>query len=61
MLFSLTTFGGSHAFIPGFEPTVFLKGVTAFKPTITLLVPTMIGMLLQSPDLRRPTPVALAA
>ena len=53
MLFSLTTFGGSHAFIPGFEPTVFLKGVTAFKPTITLLVPTMIGMLLQSPDLEK--------
>jgi len=53
MLFSITTFGGSHAFIPGFEPSVFLKAVGAFNPTITLLVPTMVGMLLQSPDLEK--------
>ncbi len=51
MMFTVTVFGGSHAFIPAFEPTVFLKGVEAHKPTIALLVPTMIGMLLQSPDL----------
>ena len=50
MLFSVTTFGGSHAFIPGFEPSLFLQGVQAFKPTISLLVPTMIGMLLQNPE-----------
>ena len=51
MLFSPTTFGGSHSFIPGFEPAAFLRGVQEFKPTLTLLVPTMIGMLLQSPEL----------
>ncbi len=51
MLFSLTNFGGSHAIIPGFEASVFLRGVQDFKPTISLLVPTMIGMLLQNPDL----------
>ena len=51
MLFSLTTFGGSHVFIPGFEPGAFLRSMQEFKPTITLLVPTMIGMLLQHPDL----------
>jgi len=51
MLFSVTTFGGSHAMIPGFEPKVFLKAVQDFDPTLSLLVPTMIGMLLQDPAL----------
>ncbi|MEJ2121269.1 MAG: long-chain fatty acid--CoA ligase [Alphaproteobacteria bacterium] len=51
MLFSVTTFGGSHAMIPGFEPKVFLKAVQDYDPTISLLVPTMIGMLLQDPAL----------
>ena len=51
MLFSLTIFGGSHAFIPGFEPKAFLNAVTEFDGTISLLVPTMIGMLLQAPEL----------
>jgi len=51
MLFSVTTFGGSHAMIPGFEPKVFLKAVQDYDPTISLLVPTMIGMLLQEPML----------
>lgn len=51
MLFALTIFGGSHAFIPGFEPKAFLNAVTEFDGTISLLVPTMIGMLLQAPEL----------
>ncbi len=51
MLFSLTIFGGSHAFIPGFEPKAFLNAVTEFDGTISLLVPTMIGMLLQASEL----------
>ncbi|MEM7270952.1 MAG: AMP-binding protein, partial [Pseudomonadota bacterium] len=49
-LFSITTFGGSHAFMPGFEAGAFLRAVEAFKPTVTLLVPTMIGMLMEHPD-----------
>ncbi|HUT50919.1 MAG TPA: long-chain-fatty-acid--CoA ligase [Alphaproteobacteria bacterium] len=53
MLFSITTFGGSHAIIPGFEPKVFLKAVQDFDPTLSLLVPTMIGMLLQDPELEK--------
>jgi len=51
MLFAVTIFGGGHAFIPGFEPKAFLNAVTEFDGTISLLVPTMIGMLLQSPEL----------
>ena len=52
MLFSVTTFGGSHAIIPAFEPKVFLKAVRTFNPTLSLLVPTMIAMLLREPDLK---------
>ncbi len=51
MLFSITIFGGAHVFIPGFEPGVFLKAVARHKPTITLLVPTMIRMLIDAPAL----------
>jgi acyl-CoA synthetase (AMP-forming)/AMP-acid ligase II len=51
MLFSATLFGASHGFIPGFEAKAFLDAVTEFDGTITLLVPTMVAMLLQSPEL----------
>ncbi len=51
MLFALTIYGGSHIFIPGFEPKAFLNAVTELDGTISLLVPTMIGMLLQAPEL----------
>jgi acyl-CoA synthetase (AMP-forming)/AMP-acid ligase II len=51
MLFSVTAFGGSHAIIPGFEPKAFLHAVEEMKGTLSLLVPTMVGMLLQAPEL----------
>ena len=51
MLFSTTLYGGSHAFIPGFESRAFLNAVTELGGTISLLVPTMVAMLLQSPEL----------
>ena len=51
MLLSTTLIGGGHAFIPGFEPKAFLNAVSEFDCTISLLVPTMIAMLLQAPEL----------
>lgn len=51
LLLSTTIVGGSHAFIPGFEPKAFLRGVTELRSTVTLLVPTMVAMLLQAPEL----------
>ena len=51
LLFSVTVFGGTHIFIPGFEPGVFLKSVARHKPTLSLLVPTMIRMLIDAPAL----------
>ena len=50
--FNQVILGGRQTFIPGFEPKAFLKAVETFKPTNTLLVPTMIGMLLQEPSLK---------
>lgn len=51
MLFAVTMFGGSHAIIPGFEAGAYVRAMEKRRPTISLLVPTMIGMLLQNPDL----------
>ena len=49
--FNQVMLGGYQTFIPGFEPKAFLQTVEAKKPTASLLVPTMIGMLLQEPTL----------
>lgn len=43
-------FGGSHVFMPSFEPSAFLRLVEKERVTHTLLVPTMIRMLLDCPD-----------
>jgi len=51
MLFAITTFGGSHAIIPGFEASAYVRAIENRRPTISLLVPTMIGMMLQNPEL----------
>lgn len=51
MLFAVTMFGGSHAIIPGFEAGAYVRAMEKRRPTISLLVPTMIAMLLQNPDL----------
>ena len=42
-------FGGSHVFMPGFEPVSFLKLMEEHQASYTLLVPTMIRLLLDCP------------
>jgi long-chain acyl-CoA synthetase len=49
--YALTWMGGTHAFIPAFEPTRTLQALEREKITIALMVPTMINMALQIPDL----------
>ena len=52
--------GNTHVFIPAFTPDRFVQAVNTYGVTHTLLVPTMIGMLLDHPaihDLARPTPL----
>ena len=53
MLFAISIFGGTHAIIPGFEPAAYVRALEKRRPTISLLVPTMIGMLLQNPELEQ--------
>lgn len=42
--------GGKHVYVPSFEPEAVLKAIEAYQVTHVLLVPTMVGMLLQHPS-----------
>jgi acyl-CoA synthetase (AMP-forming)/AMP-acid ligase II len=42
--------GGTTTFVPVFDPTKVLDGIEANQVTMTVMVPTMIGMLLDHPE-----------
>jgi len=46
MTYSVTWAGGSHVFIPAFDPDATVAALGGEEVTITLLVPTMITMIL---------------
>lgn len=48
LTYSLTWAGGTHVFIPAFEPSATVSALESEQVTITLLVPTMITMTLAS-------------
>jgi long-chain acyl-CoA synthetase len=48
--FVVTARGGTHFFMPRFEPGGFLKLVAEKRITATLIVPTMINMVVNHPD-----------
>ena len=48
---AVTQAGGSHAFLNGFTPSDFLQQVEQHQITHCVLVPSMIGALLQQPGL----------
>jgi len=48
--FVVTALGGTHLYMPRFEPGAFLKLVAQKKITATLIVPTMINMVVNHPD-----------
>ncbi|MFY0544463.1 long-chain-fatty-acid--CoA ligase [Brevibacillus sp. H7] len=50
--FAITVVGGTHAHIRFFEPTATLKAVERFRVTSSLLVPTMINMLINTPTIK---------
>lgn len=41
--------GGAAAVLPGFEPSGYMDAVERWRPTALMLVPTMLGMLLDHP------------
>lgn len=48
MTYALTWVGGTHVFIPAFEPTGVVKALANEQCTMSLLVPTMLNMVLAS-------------
>ncbi|MFG2949163.1 acyl-CoA synthetase [Streptomyces adustus] len=42
--------GGSHVFLPGFDPVVVLRTVQEHRPTSILLVPAMVQILVDHPS-----------
>jgi long-chain acyl-CoA synthetase len=46
---AITLVGGSHIFLPAFEPGAVLQAIARYKATTTLLVPTMLLGLLKHP------------
>jgi long-chain acyl-CoA synthetase len=49
-VFGVTMIGGSHIFIPGFTPDACLDAIERHRVSDTLLVPTMMNMLVNHPD-----------
>ena len=49
----MTLAGGTHAFIPGYTPDGTLKAIQNFGVTKIVLVPTMINMLVNHPDVNK--------
>ncbi len=47
---AITLIGGSHIFLPAFEPGAMLSAINRYRATTTLVVPTMLLGLLNRPD-----------
>jgi long-chain acyl-CoA synthetase len=44
--------GGHSVILPMFEPKAVMEAIEAYRPTITTMVPTMIGLTMAHPDFR---------
>lgn len=44
--------GAQSVIVPMFEPTAVMKAVETYRPTITVMVPTMIGLTMAHPEFR---------
>ena len=53
MTFSVTGFGGTHFFLPRFDPAAALKLVAEQRITHLLIVPTMVNMMVHHPEATR--------
>ncbi|MGO3927672.1 class I adenylate-forming enzyme family protein [Rhodopseudomonas pseudopalustris] len=50
-VYTTSIMGGRHVVIPRFAPTEVLEAISRHKVTVATFVPTMLGMILQLPDL----------
>ena len=51
LTFLVTGFGGTHVFLPRFDPLAFLRIVEDHRVTTTLIVPTMVNMVVNHPEM----------
>ncbi len=47
--FGVTLQGGGHCFIPAFTPAGTLAAIQGYRPTVSLMVPTMLNMIIHDP------------
>lgn len=52
-VYTTSIMGGQHVVIPRFTPSDVLEAIARHKVTVATFVPTMLGMILQLPDLDR--------
>ncbi len=52
-VYTTSLMGGKHVVIPRFTPSDVLEAIARNKVTVATFVPTMLGMILQLPDLDR--------
>ncbi len=52
-VYTTSLMGGQHVVIPRFTPSDVLEAIARHKVTVATFVPTMLGMILQLPDLDR--------
>jgi len=50
MMYLVTGFCGTHYFVPRFEPVALMKLIAEHRVTLLLIVPTMINMMVNHPD-----------
>ncbi len=50
MTFVVTGYGGTHYFLPRFEPVALMQAVQTHRATLLLIVPTMVNMMVFHPD-----------
>lgn len=53
MTFLVTAYGGTHSFMPRFDPGALLRAIEADRITHMLIVPTMVNMLVHHPDVEK--------
>ncbi len=53
MTFVVTGFGGTHYFLPRFDPVGLMAAIAEYKVTVMLIVPTMVNMMVHHPDVAK--------
>ncbi|MSP00937.1 MAG: long-chain-fatty-acid--CoA ligase [Acetobacteraceae bacterium] len=53
MTFVVTGFGGTHYFLPRFDPAGLMQTIATHQITLMLIVPTMINMMVHHPDVAK--------